>query len=179
MRVEFKLSAAIVAAVLAAPVVAQGTISYAEAWAAAAKVDPNAEVCSEKSGDEAIAGCTAAIQSGKLRGVTLAIVFYGRGFEYQNQKDFTRAIADYSEAIRLDPNRDGAFYNRAGIYYSQKDYARAIADYTEAIRIKPQDAPPLHPRGQARRLLGQTAEGDTDIARACAMDAEYCEEQAR
>jgi tetratricopeptide (TPR) repeat protein len=174
MRFEFKFSAAIVAAAVAAPAVAQGNNSYAEAWAAAQSADPNAEICHNKSGDEAIAGCTAAIQSGKLSGVALAIVLYGRGYEYQGQAKFDRAISDYSEAIRLDPNKAGAFHNRGGIYDSQKDYIRAIADYSEVLRINPRDASAFRDRGNAKLALGKIAEGDADIARGCALDSMYC-----
>jgi tetratricopeptide (TPR) repeat protein len=176
---ELKLSAAIVLAWMVTPAAAQGTNSYAEAWAAAVSADPNAETCHNKSGDEAIAGCTAAIQSGKLSGVGLAIVFYGRGYEYQGQGNSARAIADYSEAIRLDPNKIGAFHNRGIIYEDQKDYTRAIADYSEVIRINPRDAFALRDRGRAKRLLGKIAEGDADIAHACNLDSAYCENKTR
>ena len=175
MRFELRLSTAIVLAWIAAPAAAQGAEAYAAAWAAAERADPNAKICRDKSGDEAIAGCTAAIQSGKLSGVGLAIVFYGRGFEYQRQDNTDRAIADYSEAIRLDREKVGAFFNRGGLYFLLKDYARAIADFNEVIRINPREAPAFHARGQAERRIGKTTEGDADIAHACNLDSEFCE----
>ena len=179
MRFELRLATAIVLAWIAAPAAAQGTDPYAQAWAVAASADPNAKICHDKSGDEAIAGCTAAIQSGKLSGIGLAIVFYGRGFEYQGQENATRAIADYSEAIRLDQGKAGPFFNRGGLYDRQEDYTRAIADYSETIRIDPQFAPAFSARGRALRRIGKAAEGDADIARACSLDPEYCEGKTR
>jgi tetratricopeptide (TPR) repeat protein len=175
MRFELTLSTAIVLAWIAAPAAAQGTDPYAQAWAAAERADPNAKICHDKSGDEAIAGCTAAIQSGKLSGVGLAIVFYGRGFEYHAQDNFAGALADYSEAIRLHREIVGPFFNRAGLYYQQKDYNRAIADYSEAIRINPREAPAFNARGKAYRRIGKAAEGNADIAHACSLDSAYCE----
>jgi tetratricopeptide (TPR) repeat protein len=179
MRFELTLSAAIVWAWIAAPAAAQGTEAYAAAWTVAESADPNAKICHDKSGDEAIAGCTAAIQSGKLSGIGLAIVFYGRGYEYQGQEKAAQAIADYSEAIRLDRGKVGPFFNRGGLYHQQKDYVRAIADYSEAIRINPQEAAAFSARGWAERRIGKTAEGDADIARACSLDSEYCESGTR
>jgi tetratricopeptide (TPR) repeat protein len=179
MRVEFRLSTAIVLAWIAAPATAQSIGPYAEAWAAAKRADPNAETCHDKSGDEAIAGCTAAIQSGKLSGAGLAIVFYGRGVEYQGQGNSARAIADYSEAIRLDREKGGAFFNRGRIYYDQKDYTRAIADYTEVVRIDPRQASAFRDRGGAERLIGKVTEGEADIAQACNLDSAYCESKTR
>jgi tetratricopeptide (TPR) repeat protein len=179
MRFELKLSTAILLAWIAAPATAQGTDRYAEAWAAAERADPNAKICHDKSGDEAIAGCTAAIQSGKLSGVGLAIVFYGRGYEYQLQESSSRAIADYSEAIRLHREIVGPFFNRGGLYYRQKDYDRAIADFSEAIRINPQEAAAFDARGKAERRIGKVTEGNADIAHACSLESAYCESKTR
>ena len=175
MRFGLKLSTAILLACAGAPAAAQGSDAYARAWETAERADPNAATCRDKSGDEAIAGCTAAIQSGKLSGISLAIVYFGRGFEYQGQENTARAIADYGEAIRLDREKVGAFFNRGALYFLQEDYTRAIADYDEVIRINPREASAFRTRGWAKRRLGKTAEGDADVAQACKLDSEYCE----
>jgi tetratricopeptide (TPR) repeat protein len=54
--------------------------------------------------------------------------------------ELDRAIADCSEAIRLDPTSADAYFNRAGAYSRQGDPGRAIADFTEVIRLRPSDA---------------------------------------
>jgi len=179
MRLGLGLPAAIVLAWIGAPASAQSTNPYARAWAAAVRADPNAGICENKSGEEAIAGCTAAIQSGKLSGKALGIVFYGRGFEHQRREDWARAIADYSEAIRLNPEILGPFFNRGTIYLQQADYGRAIADFSEAIRLNPREAAAFEKRGRARRMIGKAAEGDADFAQACKLDSEYCETGSR
>jgi Tfp pilus assembly protein PilF len=51
-----------------------------------------------------------------------------------NKGDNDRAIADYNEAIRRDPNSALAFDNRGTAYLKKGDNDRAIADYNEAIR---------------------------------------------
>ena len=51
-----------------------------------------------------------------------------------NKGDYDRAIADATEAIRLDPKMALAYVNRAGAYLQKGDYDRAIADATEAIQ---------------------------------------------
>jgi hypothetical protein len=52
---------------------------------------------------QAIAACTALIDSGKLEQGDLAIAHYDRANGHFIRKDWSRAIADYDAAIRLDP----------------------------------------------------------------------------
>jgi tetratricopeptide (TPR) repeat protein len=51
--------------------------------------------------------------------------------------DYDRAIADLSEAIRLDPKRASAFYNRGVAYRAKGDLGHADADAAEAMRLDP------------------------------------------
>ncbi|MDR1837380.1 MAG: tetratricopeptide repeat protein [Treponema sp.] len=50
---------------------------------------------------------------------------------------FDEAIAELTQAIRLDPNLAEAYYNRGNAYHLKGDYDRAIADYEAALRIDP------------------------------------------
>src|SRR2546421_12611482 len=79
----------------------------------------------------AITDCTPSINSGKWKGRNLAAYYSNRAAAYREQGDNDRAIADYNEAIRLDPERTLAFLGR-GIAFSEKgDNDRAIADFSE------------------------------------------------
>ncbi|HKQ79230.1 MAG TPA: tetratricopeptide repeat protein [Blastocatellia bacterium] len=51
--------------------------------------------------------------------------------------DGQHAIADFSEAIRLDPKYAMAYNNRGVAYVTKNEYDRAIADFSEAIRLDP------------------------------------------
>ena len=99
--------------------------------------------------DLRIGGCTALIQSGRVSGKILAAVFNNRGAVYYGKKDYDRAIADFSNAIRLDPNFADAFNNRGLAYYDKNDYDHAIADYSASIRLNPKDASAYRDRGIA------------------------------
>jgi tetratricopeptide (TPR) repeat protein len=62
----------------------------------------------------------------------------------------TRVIADYTRAIRLDPNIAAAYRDRGVMYSSMVgDYDKAIADYNRAIRLDPNDAWAYTNRGDA------------------------------
>jgi tetratricopeptide (TPR) repeat protein len=71
---------------------------------------------------------------------TTAEDFLWRGNWYYNERgDLDRAIADYTQAIRLNPNYSVAYANRANVYADRKDYNRAMSDWTQALRIDPND----------------------------------------
>src|SRR5262245_40672190 len=90
--------------------------------------------------DQQITGCTNAIQSGKYSGKDLSWAYFSRGSAYYTRGDFDRAIADYSEVIRLDPKSASAYGGRGLAYFDKGDFDRAIADYNEAIKLDPKSA---------------------------------------
>src|ERR1700681_48480 len=99
--------------------------------------------CNGKDGatpDQQIDSCTAVIAAGKYSGHNLAIAFNNRGSGYDKKNDYDRAIADYDQSIRLDPNYATALRNRGKVRYKKDDYDGSIADLDKAIRIEPKNA---------------------------------------
>jgi tetratricopeptide (TPR) repeat protein len=90
--------------------------------------------------DQSIQGCNAVIQSGKETKNDLAAAFNNRGLAYDNKKEYDRAIQDYDQAIKLNPNNAHAFNNRGLAYANKGDNDRAIQDYDQAIKLNPNDA---------------------------------------
>lgn len=72
-----------------------------------------------------------------------------KGFEALLQNDYDLAIADFNEAIRLNPNDGDAYYGRGCAYYEKGDHDRAIADESDAIRLDPTSGEAYHKRGSA------------------------------
>jgi tetratricopeptide (TPR) repeat protein len=98
------------------------------------------QTCEQASGDEPIAACTRAIASGAYQGHDLAKLHYDRAFEYQARRDNDRAIADYSESIRLNPNSAMALYLRGVAKQKKGDKAGGTTDIAAAKRIDPNAA---------------------------------------
>ena len=73
------------------------------------------------------------------------------------------AIADYGEAIRLEPDYAAAYYNRGNAKYALGRYDDAIADHDEAIRLKPDYAGAYYNRGVAKYALGLKDEARKDF----------------
>jgi tetratricopeptide (TPR) repeat protein len=66
------------------------------------------------------------------------------------KKDYDRAIADYSEALKLQPNNAVIHNNRGTAFHFKKNYDRAIADYDQAIKIDPNNTDARTNRDNAR-----------------------------
>ena len=74
--------------------------------------------------------------------------------------DLDKAIADYTEAIRLDAKHALAYNNRGRAYWSNNNYDKAIADYTEAIQLTPKYALVFNNRGLELCVQGRLGQGN-------------------
>jgi tetratricopeptide (TPR) repeat protein len=83
-----------------------------------------------------------------------------------------RAIADYDQALKLDPNYALAYNNRGNAHFVEKNYDRAIADYDQAIRIDPLPGVVVDERGRTSTNVynnrGYVYFANKDYARALA-----------
>jgi tetratricopeptide (TPR) repeat protein len=84
-----------------------------------------------------------------------------RSFVTPYYADYDQAIAEVTEAIRLDPGNIEAYLFRGWVYTnrafsreSAADYDRAIADYNEILRIDPDNADAYYLRGSAYSWRG-------------------------
>ena len=73
----------------------------------------------------------------RQRATQTADAYNNRGSVYFNKGDYDRAIKEFDESIRLNPNDAIAHYNRGTAWSNKGDKDRAIKDYDEAIRLDP------------------------------------------
>lgn len=92
--------------------------------------------------------------------------FYLKANEKYYQKDYKGAIADYTEAIRLNPNFAEAYNNRGLVRNELGDKQGALADYNTAIKINPNDAEAYNNRGIVRYELGDKLLAIADLQKA-------------
>lgn len=68
-----------------------------------------------------------------------ARVHFDRGFAYELQGDLQRAISDYTDAIRLDPELVDAVCSRGQACQRAGDFRNAVKDYDSCRRRRPGD----------------------------------------
>ena len=104
--------------------------------------------------------------------------YHARGLAYLNNSDYDNAIADFTQAIKLNPDysaevyfdRGEAYYKRGSAYADKGDYNRAIADYTQAIWLNPNDAETYSRRGSAYVIKGDYDNVITDSTQAIRLN---------
>ncbi len=135
----------------------------APAWA-------QANLCMETSRPVAVAACTKDIQSGRFTGKDLAVRYLNRGRAQARQKQFQKAIADFSEAMKLDPKNVLPYLRRREMYLELGDIDLAIADVTSVIALEPNDADYLAMRGDLYQQKGDHQSAIRDYTANIALD---------
>lgn len=130
----------------------------------------NRDLCNELSGQPAIDACLRDIRSGQFSGRDLATRYNNLGTEYYLMRDYDRAIAEYTQAIRIFPNYTSPHDGRGSSYLQKGDLDRAIADYSEAIRINPKFANAYLNRGIAFERKKEVDRAIADYEAALSLD---------
>jgi tetratricopeptide (TPR) repeat protein len=119
--------------------------------------------------EESIAALTQAIQLSP----TTAKYFYHRATTYFIKSDWSEAIADYTEALRLQPNSsDGSVWNftiedvydhRGTAYRYLGDYEAALSDFAKLIRLQPNNSQHYLARSVIYKLKGDFENSLADV----------------
>ena len=97
------------------------------------------------------------------------------GQKYYNQKQWERAVAEFSKAIDLNPKLAEAYSGRGDAYSSEGESDRAIADYSVAIELNPNYDKAYLNRGNAYDDKKDYSKAIADYNRAVALNPELAE----
>src|SRR3954453_23183670 len=115
--------------------------------------------------DQQIDACNKIIALKVFSGEKLATVYFWRAVAWNKKAEYSKVIANSSEALRLKP--DQALYNlRGSAYYDKGEHDIAIADFNDALRIGPPSGTIFHNRGNAWRGKADYARAITDYSEA-------------
>jgi tetratricopeptide (TPR) repeat protein len=102
-----------------------------------------------------------------------AAVYLQRGIAHQSLGEIEAALADFDEAVDVNPNWAEAYSARGEIYRDKGDLKRAVQEFTNSIQHKPT----LHAylsRGQVYEALGQHRKAIEDYDKATELsDSPY------
>ncbi len=111
--------------------------------------------------DQQIDACNKILALKVFSGEQLATIYFWRAVGWNKKGDYSKVIADTTEALRLKP--EPALYNmRGSAYYDKGEYDIAIADFNDALRIGPPSGTIFHNRGNAWRSKGDYARAIAD-----------------
>jgi len=99
-------------------------------------------------------------------------VYYSRGRLYFTQGDYGRALADYGEAIRLDPDYGYAYHGRGVVYSTQGDYEQAIIALDRAIELESDLAAAYNSRGIVYGKMDDYERAVEDFSQAIGLQSE-------
>jgi tetratricopeptide (TPR) repeat protein len=80
--------------------------------------------------------------------------------------DLEKAVADFTEAARIDPNHPSAYTERGQALFKLGETDRAIADYSVALKKDPNFGPALRGRAMANLYRGSNELAFTDLSKA-------------
>jgi tetratricopeptide (TPR) repeat protein len=93
-----------------------------------------------------------------------------RGSCYYAKHDAERAIADYDQALRLDPKNAAAYDNRGNALEARGDLDDAMKDYSESVRLNPRNSYVYVNRGVLRSDEADFSGALADFARALSLN---------
>ena len=79
--------------------------------------------------------------------------FYNRGLEKAQQKDYAGAIAEFTTAIKQNPDFSKAYLQRGLAYYDSGAILQAVYDYNVVIKLDESSGKAFYFRALARLAL--------------------------
>lgn len=144
---------------------------------AAAQAPEPAEmkVCLDENLDNEprIAACGKVIANKKLSIDVRTEALITRGLLWDDEEEYDKAIADYTEALKLTPNDHATLVLRGNSHDANGSPQLAIADYTAAIKLAPDDAAAYYNRGTVYEELGEKQKAIADYAKAVEIEPDY------
>jgi tetratricopeptide (TPR) repeat protein len=129
--------------------------------------------------DKAVESARKAAAMDNKYASSLAAALQQRGFAAANERRFPDAIADFGEALKINPRDAGIYERRAAVEMKINDFDKALADYNEAIKIKPNDARIYNYRGYIFEMKGDLKNAMADTEKVLKMERKNAEALAR
>jgi tetratricopeptide (TPR) repeat protein len=101
-----------------------------------------------------------------------ASYYYLQGTIADRQKDWDRAIENYSKAIELDSSYVDAYIDLGGVYFTKGNYQLELQNYISATEVDPNNCDAFHYLATAYEDVGQYDKAFEAFKRALTIDPE-------
>jgi tetratricopeptide (TPR) repeat protein len=109
----------------------------------------------------------------------LSAALQHRGLTRLKENKFPEAIADFTDALKLNPRDAGILERRAYVEMKINDFDKALADYSEAIKINPREPRYYNLRSYIYETKNDTKNAMADTDHVLKMDPNNAEAKAR
>jgi tetratricopeptide (TPR) repeat protein len=147
-----------------------GLLAFGGMAPASAGYDDDVATCLDHKADNdaAIGACGRMIAAGKPKDLDTA--YNNRGVALAAKGEHDAAIADFTQAIRLNGRDYLHFRNRGDSWQAKEEDDKAIADFDQAIRLNPKDAVNFNNRGVSWFEKGDFKRAIADYSKAISLD---------
>lgn len=105
-----------------------------------------------------------------MDGKDKALAFKNKGNEFFKNKQYNKAIENYTQAINLN-SMDATYYtNRAACYFYLKEYEKCIHDCNDALALDPKSTKAWIRKGRSLLYLGRNEEAQEALQKAKDVD---------
>ncbi len=107
----------------------------------------------------------------------IAVAYYLRGNEFVSQGKYDAAIADFNEAIKLEPKFHGAYNSRAWSLFKSGRAADALPDIEHALKLAPKNAYYMDTHAHILEALGRKEQAIAQFRKALKIQPDIKESQ--
>jgi lipoprotein NlpI len=154
-------------------VVATVALGFAAAARAQQAGSEYTQLCSDPEPSVRLLACSVIIELKQASGAGLADAYASRGTADLILGSPPRAIADFTQALALDPRRVLVFGYRGNAFLATGDNDAAIADFDRAIELDPNYADARYGRATAARNKGDNDRAIADYTKVLEIDPNY------
>lgn len=94
-------------------------------------------------------------------------ILINRGISHLRDESPEKALADFEEALNINPRNSSAYSYRGFVNHRQGNFAEAVADFNKAIDLDPENMMSHYNRGMAYHRIGDKAKACADFHKAC------------
>ena len=118
--------------------------------------------------------CTRALREESMTAKNRAATYVNRGVLRMRAGKYEESLADYADAIALNPDLPEAYLNKGSVFIYQRDFASAIEPINTSLDLGISDAhAAYYNRGIAREYTGDINGAYNDFSRALELKPDW------